>query len=144
MSDALDNVSVSDFRRYGLPNEIVDRAQSGVVDAALSGSIGTARSYLASIATPPYETIGEDVRMRVCHIAAYYVLAHVGYNPNRAGDEVVMKRHDDAIRWFELCARGMVTPSVTEVSGSTGYGVQERGASVYSDVSRGWNVTGSI
>ncbi len=88
---------------------------TATVDAALVAASADADGYLAARFPLPLVTWGDDVRQRVCDIAAYRLASNGGYNPEGSAEDL-RDRYDDAWRWLRDVAAGLVTPSATSAS----------------------------
>ncbi len=95
----------------------------------------TADSYFAGRHGVPLPNPSGETRRRVRHVAIYELLCGRGINPENAGHQLIVQNYQDSIRWFEACAKGLVTP--THEPDATPD--EEEGAPfVCSDEPRGW------
>lgn len=100
------------FDRWGirpsaLPASITDADKVAAVEAASSVADG----YLGRFRLP-LSSWGDDLRQRVCEVAAYKLLSsQVGFNPELGHNQTVLVNHDAAVRWFEQVSFGHVTPA---------------------------------
>lgn len=107
--------TATDFDSYGvrpaaLPDSVLDSDKLGAVTAASA----VADSYLGAIYRLPLVSWGEDLKQKVCAIAAFELMAsQVGFNPEAGHNFTILSRKDEAIRWLEGVAKGIVTPSLT-------------------------------
>jgi phage gp36-like protein len=93
---------------------------------------------------------GGDLRRACINIAIYWIMVGRGYNPDAGSDPGIRDRYDDEIRWLELIAKGIVTPSVVDSSLVSGGGVGGAGLGsglfgsplVISSASRGFSSRG--
>jgi phage gp36-like protein len=116
--------TTADLVKYGLLAE----AFTGVTvveQDALDAASALAESHVKKRYTAPLTAWGLDLRRAVCHIASYDLLCQRGFNPQRGADQVILKRHDDAMNWLRDVARGIVeladaasdsTPELDEAS----------------------------
>lgn len=77
-------------------------------DAALDAASALADGYLRSRYDVPRTTVGMDLTSAVCKIAAYDLLVVRGFNPQAGADVNIRMRYDDAIKWLEAVAKGLV------------------------------------
>lgn len=120
-----------DLARLGLPQAVISAIPLTDQDAALEAASDLADSYLRARYTLPLLSWQDDLRRAVCHIAAYDLLVRRGFNPTGA-DEQVRLRYEDAIRWLERVAQGLLSPdivdsSVDDLAGPVGYTRPRRG-----------------
>lgn len=99
--------SPSDLTKYGLPAEAFTGV-TAVEQDALDAASALAESFIKKRYTTPLTAWGLDLRRAVCHIASYDLLCTRGFNPQRGADQVILKRHDDAMNWLRDVARGIV------------------------------------
>lgn len=104
----------------------------------LVSASGKASSYLAKQYTFPLVSWGDDVREAVVAIAVYTLMSRRGFNPANPGDQAIVKRYDDAIRWLEGVAKGLVEPSdIVDATPTEDAG----GPLVASDEPLGWEIS---
>lgn len=120
-----------DLARLGLPPAVLSAIPVADQDAALEAASDLADSYLRVRYTLPLLSWQDDLRRAVCHIAAYDLLVRRGFNPTGA-DEQVRLRYEDAIRWLERVAQGLLSPAIVDSSaedlpGPIGYTRPKRG-----------------
>lgn len=101
----------ADLYALGLPQAAL--ASGTDPTAALVAASGTADGYLRKRYTLPLTAWDEEITRRVCHLAAFDLLTTRGTRPGDALD-LVTKRYDDAVKWFESVAKGLIEPSVTD------------------------------
>lgn len=108
-----------DLALYGLPAATLVGAALPQQQAALSSASSKVASYLRSVYIMPLTTWGDDIKMAVCKIAAYTLLAGpIGFDPSNPGDASVKDQHDEAIRWLKDVAKKIATPDgVVDSSG---------------------------
>jgi phage gp36-like protein len=128
--------TVADFDVYGvrpraLPEEVLDSDKL----AAITAASAVADSYLGAIYRLPLATWGADLRQKVCAIAAYELVAtQVGFNPEAGHNFTILSRKDDAIRWLENVAKGLITPADTAGSNPPA----PKAFAISSKTPRGW------
>ncbi len=104
----------ADLYALGLPQAALPSGADPT--AALVAASGDADGYLALRFKLPLVAWGDDIRRRVCHLAAYDLLTSRGTRPGDAL-ELIVKRYDDAIAWLREVSMGRVQPSgVTDSS----------------------------
>lgn len=121
--------------QLGLPGRALTDVSTADRNAALDAASDLADSYLRSRFELPLTAWGDDLRRAVCSVAVYDLLSRRGYNPEQGADDNIRARHDDAVRWLEKVAAGLVSPSVTDSSTPATAG---SGARVRSHDARGW------
>lgn len=132
--------SRADVALLGLPQHVLDALASdevgaaAVVDQALAAASSLADSYLRSRYRLPLVSWGDDLRERVCHLAAYQLLSVRGFNPELGADQNIRLRYEDAITWLKAIAAGLVHPDVQD-SAPTPLGVAP---AIVSAPPRGW------
>ena len=120
-----------DLARLGLPPAVLSAIPTADQDAALEAASDLADSYLSARYTLPLVSWEDDLRRAVAHIAAYDLMVRRGFNPTGA-DEQIRLRYEDAIRWLEGVARGLLHPQIVDSSpedlpGPVGYTRPRRG-----------------
>jgi len=79
--------------------------------AQLDAASTVAEGYLADqYHLPIVAPYPIDLRMNVCQIAAFFLMTFRGYKPGGA-DELIRLRYDDAMKWFNGIASGVISPS---------------------------------
>lgn len=77
--------------------------------AALDAASAEADGYLAAQYQLPLVSWGTPLRMHVCNMAMYRLMARRGYRPGGA-DVSFKERYDEAIAWLRGVSAGRVTP----------------------------------
>lgn len=105
--------------------------------AALEAASVEADGYLQSQYELPLKKWGDDLKQKVCDMAAFRLLKRRGMNPSTQGAEYALTRegYDDSLTWLQRIARGQVRP--TSIVDSTTENV-EGSIGVYSSTPRGW------
>ena len=101
--------TINDLTSLGLRSNALAGIPQASLDAALDAASRLADSYLQARYQLPLSAWGEDLRRCVAVLAAYDVMAVRGFAPEGV-DEHLRLRAEDAIRWLEGVARGLVTP----------------------------------
>jgi phage gp36-like protein len=127
----------------GLPQVALDRAEvkaPGCVAMALSAANGRAEGALAAGGyILPLVSWGDDLRERVCALAAFSIMCVMGYNPDSEADQAVLVRYRDAVAWFESLASGeLPLAGVVESPPPAEEVTADGAAAVYTDARRGW------
>lgn len=129
---------------WGLPAGALRNITDPEIQQALASASSEADSYLSSQYTVPLTgTTPPVLAMKVCHMAAWYLLSGKGFNPQLGMDEAVYTRYKDAISWLKQIASGNAAlPGYSDPgSGEEGGGVGQDdtfGVIVQSNPSRGW------
>lgn len=122
----------ADLTRLSLPAAALAGVPEADQDAALEAASDLADSYLAARYTLPLVSWQDDLRRAVCAIAAYDLMVRRGFSPQGA-DEQLRLRYEDALRWLDLVARGLVSPAIEDSApgddgaGPVGYTRPKRG-----------------
>lgn len=95
----------------------------------------TADSYFAGRYGVPLPNPSPETKRRTRHVAIYELLCGRGINPENAGHQLIVTNYQDAIRWFESAAKGLVSP--TQNADATP-DIEEGAPVVSSDEPRGW------
>jgi phage gp36-like protein len=100
--------------RLGLPEKALRGVPQPTINNALEAASRLADSYLRARYTLPLTAWDEALTWAVAAIAAYDLMAVRGYDPARGADEVLRLRYEDAIRWLERVAAGVVSPEMQD------------------------------
>lgn len=127
-------VDADDLAAYGVQAAAFANVDSGDVTKALEGASEVAASYLRSRIQPTQiiTSVGEDVKMHICMIAAYNLMSVRGFKPS--GDTQLAIRAEQARSWFRSVGRGETTPAIVTTTAEP----QRTGARVLSSPPRGW------
>lgn len=101
--------TLEDLTRLGLPERALAGIPQEALEAALEGASRLADSYLQARYRLPLSAWGADLRRAVAILAAYDILSVRGFAPE-GPDEHLRLRAEDAIRWLEGVAKGLITP----------------------------------
>lgn len=102
--------SVEDLASLGLHLNAQAGISSANITAALEAASRLADSYLQARYRLPLASWGQDLRRCVAILAAYDIMSVRGFAPEGA-DEHLRLRAEDATRWLEGIARGLVSPT---------------------------------
>jgi len=104
-------------------------------EAKIAAASSLADGYLRVQYAVPMTSPSGDLKIRVCHIAAYMILGELGFNPEAAPDQIVVKNYDDAIAWLKDVSAGRVVLVSTDDQTPS---ANEYGPDVDTDPPRGW------
>lgn len=107
---------LNDVYNLGVPQAAVTALSTAQQQAALDAANDEADSYLGGRFRLPLTAWGTSLKLHVCARAAYTMLVVRGYNPDDDADKEIFNRSEQARKWFELIAKGEVTPVVTDSS----------------------------
>lgn len=127
-----------DKKAFGLPQAALTRFTPAEREAAIGAASDVANGYLGQRYTLPLTAWGDDLRLAVCSISAFNLMGGQGFNPDGLTAEYLGKRHDDAVRWLERVARGMISPPAIQDSTPPEEERADCGPLVESDPPRGW------
>jgi hypothetical protein len=134
VADPVVYASHAEFYTWGLAPEVVaaaERKSPGILDRALASASRRADSCFRDRYVLPLASWGDEVRERVCQLAALAVLGVLGFNPD-GPDRFYVDRARDAEVWFRRVADKKEQPDVVEG------GPPVDGAVVVSPRERGW------
>lgn len=116
-------------------SDLVSRTSDAAMVAVCESASSTADSYFANRFGVPLPTPSAETKRRVRHVAIYDLLVARGIAPDNPGHMLVVNNYQDALRWFEACAKGSATPTLLPDATPS----EEEGAPfVTSEPSRGW------
>lgn len=118
----------SDLGKWGLPAEALATIPTDTQDAALSSASLIADGYLRRRWNVPLVVYGDDIKQRVCEIAASGLITTLGFS-SQGRDDVIIQRAKDAMQWLEMVASRRLHPDVTGGA---------KTITVESDKPRGW------
>lgn len=109
----------TDLALMGLPAAALTGASTQQQDAHLAAASKMAASYLRSVYIMPLSAWGDDVKMAVCKIASYTLMAGpIGYDPSNPSDASIKEQHDEAIRWLrDISAKKAIPDGIVDASG---------------------------
>lgn len=100
----------ADVYRLTLPERALsDLSDTEVIEAIIAAS-ADADTELGRVYTLPLRAWGDDIRQRVCDVAAFRLLRRRGFNPESGNDQVIGKGYDDAMTWFRRVGDGQSKP----------------------------------
>lgn len=103
---------------------------------AVEEASSTADSYFANRYGVPLPNPSGETKRRVRHVAIYELLCGRGINPETPAHALVIQNYQDAIRWFEACAKGHAVPTLAPDATPA---VEEGGPWAESEEPRGWH-----
>jgi phage gp36-like protein len=102
--------SLTDLYAYGARSDAFGSLTDAQRLAALTSASEKFLGFAASRGDLPLIAWGTDVTESVCHVAAYQLMADLGFNPNDGADKNFVDRYNAAILWWRTVARGESTP----------------------------------
>jgi phage gp36-like protein len=133
----------SDLYSLSVFSAALNTISSADQNAALLAASERLDSYLRQKFSLPLLLWGQDVKQWVCDVAAFMLLSKRGFNPQNAGDALIVKRYDDQIAWAKGVARGEIVPDVVDSSPGAQAGSPIDEATVITSPQRGWSQRGS-
>jgi len=125
-----------EFLQFGLRSGVIAGISEPDVVAALAAASSVADGYLRSRFTLPLLAWGQDLRLNVCKLAQWEVMTgQRGFNPENPGNAIYLERYEQAVRWFEQVAKGLVAPGGIEDSTAE---TNEGGPECETSEPRGW------
>ena len=131
----------SDLLQLALNSEQAAQFSSQDRVAAIVAASGFADSYLTSQFQLPLSAWDQGLTFHVCSLAAYWLFARRGMNPEAPEDQVLKQRAEMAMAWLRDIAEEKVHPKWTDASG--GSDTDAAGPFVITSPSRGWRPAGS-
>lgn len=119
----------------GLTGRVLGQFTTSQQAVKLAAAEAMANGYLRVQYAVPMTAPSGDLKIRVCHIAAYMILGELGFNPEAAPDQIVVKNYDDAIGWLKDVSAGRVALESTADQTPT---ENDYGPDVAGDSPRGW------
>lgn len=109
----------TDFAAHGVSADALEGIATGDQDKALEAASRLVDSYLIKRFAMPLTAVGEDVKEKVCALAAYKLLKGRGFNPESDDARQLREDYDDALSWLRDVSAGRATPvGVTDSSRS--------------------------
>lgn len=133
----------TDLEQHGYPAGVFEGLDPGTIDAALERASQEADGALRGAGyRTPLATWSADLTGAVVAIAAWYLMARRGFNPDLAQDVVIRQRYEDAQAWLTAIAnrrRRVALCTEPPAPDPAPAEVAVRGASiVYTTSRRGW------
>jgi phage gp36-like protein len=125
--------SLTDLTQLGLPTAALTEIDDATRTASLEAASSLADGYLAAVYTLPLTSHGSDLTRAVVSIAVYDLMVRRGYSADGA-DEEIRRRYEDAIRWLEKVAAGLISPDIVDDTPDHAEG----GSFVVTMAKRGW------
>lgn len=142
--------SPTDLVTYALPPLAVRNVSTSVQQAELDAASDVADSYLrgryALPLSAPYPT---DLVRHVCYVAAFNLIASIGFNPAAGADQLIRQRYYEAVGnpqvpgsvgWFGRVQRQEIHPAVIPAVAQPGDPVHDL-PQVSTSPQRGWQAT---
>lgn len=100
-----------------------EAASAGCTTAAIQAASSIADASLTSQFVLPLQTSPQGwdmaLTMHVCAVAAWLLYNQFGYAPMAPGDDLIAKRYERALEWFDLIGKKTVNPLYIDSSGLT-------------------------
>lgn len=114
---------VADLAQLSANPTSLNSIPSGDQQAALDAASAECDGYLASQYALPLKSWGTPLRMHVCNMAMYRLMARRGYRPGATADTSFKDRYDEAIQWLRGVSSGKITPpDIVDSSGGVRQG----------------------
>lgn len=130
--------TINDLQRMSINANALSSMSEQDKTAALASASTEAEGYLAAQFKMPLIAWGDDLRQKVCDIAAFRLLKKRGMMPGGGGGaeyELTRQGYEDAISWLKSISRGQVIPSNIQ---DNSLDIFEGGIGISSDDARGW------
>lgn len=99
-----------DLLAYSVSKAQFDRLDQTAIVPCINAASDYCNSYLASQFNLPLIKFGQDLTMNVCHIAAFFLMIKVGFNPNSPEDGLIKARYDYAVKWLQDISNDIIHP----------------------------------
>jgi hypothetical protein len=104
--------TLSDLYRFGAPAASFGSLSDGDRQDAIAAAYAELEAAAtAQGKTPLGDPLPDDVRQKICHVAAYELMSRVGFNPTAGADANYLVRANTARAYFRDIARGIVRPA---------------------------------
>lgn len=124
----------ADVERFSVPTAALQGVSDSDKANCLIAASDKADGYLNGSYTLPLVSWDSSLRQNVAKVAGYEMMCVRGFRPDGV-DDLIIKRHDDAIAWLQLIMAGKVDPPGIVDSEPETF---EAGAYVVSETGRGW------
>lgn len=131
--------TTAELAAFGISSEVTTDIPAATITSVIDACSAQADGYLQSSGRIklPITAWGIDLRMAVAKLVAWEIMAVViGHNPDDPNNFVWRDRRDEALRWLESVAKGLIMPvgivdaTPTEV---------KTGTLVATEASRSWS-----
>lgn len=142
--------TVADFYLYGMREQACSAlgsdtaAREAVISAGLEQAYELMCGYFrsAEIDLPlPEASVTSQIKSVECRVATWEIFS-VRSEPNSEGFEVLQYKYEDAIKWLQNVAKGVIQPLPVDESGNPidedPSSASSGAAAVVSDTSRNW------
>jgi phage gp36-like protein len=107
--------TLADLQIAGIPPAAFATLKEIQINGALINASAVADTYLRDRYNLPLaEPYDGALRMYVCHLATFELMALRGYDPETPGDAVIKTRYDNATNWLTRVAKGQATLAVVQ------------------------------
>lgn len=96
-----------DLASVGLGPRAMGATDPLAIEDAIWKASALADSFIMRHYILPLKQWGDDLTLAVASIAAFYAMKGVGFNPDAAHDQLLVKSHDDAVAWLRLIGDGL-------------------------------------
>ena len=126
----------AELERFGgLPTRVLSSFDLAKQDDALAAASSYCDGYLRNQHKVPMVSPSDDLKIKVCEIAAYFLVRQVGFSPESGTDQLLVSAYSDAKAWLEQVAKGVVVLVNTDDATPD---VPDYGPSVSTTEPRGW------
>ena len=132
------------LKQLGINPAAIANVASADIDAALQAASDRISEAFPSNWKLPLTQWSLSVTEKTCEIAAYKLLSVRGYNPAAGADPIVRLNYEDAMKWIEMVAKGLITPDVTDSSTAPVEGRPSFLPLPITASSRGWTQRGGV
>ena len=130
------------LKQLGISPAAIANVASGDIDVALQAASDRISEAFPAQWKLPLTQWSMSITEKTCEIAAYKLLSVRGYNPAAGADPIVRLNYEDAMKWIEMVAKGLLTPDVTDSSTMPVEGQPSFLPLPISSRSRGWTDRG--
>ncbi|MFO0607273.1 MAG: phage protein Gp36 family protein [Polyangiales bacterium] len=98
--------TLADLAAHGVASQTLAAIPDATRLEHLRAASGVAWGYLANRFTPPLLTWGTELTQMVCDIAAWTLLRHRGFDPDKPADKAVLLGYEKAVAWLKAFGNG--------------------------------------
>lgn len=135
---AAEYVTQAEVDAYGISSEVTATLDSAKLQGIRQACSAIADGYMQSSGRIklPLTAWGIDLKMAVAKLCAWEIMSViVGHNPDDPNNFVWRDRRDEALKWLDSVARGLVMPVGIVDATPT---ITSTGAEIYTESKRGW------
>jgi phage gp36-like protein len=131
-------ITQAEVETFGISSEVTSALDSAKLTGIRQSCSAMADGYLQSSGRIklPLTAWGVDLKQAVAKLCAWEIMVVlVGHNPDDPNNFVWRDRRDEALKWLENVARGLVMPvGIVDATPS----IVSDGAEIYTEAKRGW------